>query len=80
MYQKKVAYGRKGFPWVKEIYPGNISYEKGICPVAEDLQDRAMMGLPLCLHNYSDPETDLVIRAFHKVWNQLDVLRHLDRK
>jgi dTDP-4-amino-4,6-dideoxygalactose transaminase len=80
MYQKKVAYGRKGFPWVKEIYPGNISYEKGICPVAEDLHDRAMMGLPLCLHNYSDPETDLVIRAFHKVWNQLDVLRHLDRK
>jgi dTDP-4-amino-4,6-dideoxygalactose transaminase len=78
MYQKIMAYGSKGFPWVKEVYRGSVSYHKGICPIAEDLQDNSMIGLSLCLHNYTDRETDLVIQAFHKVWNQLDVLRDLD--
>ena len=75
MYQQKIGYGSKGFPWTPEIYRGRVSYAKGICPVAEDLHERGLMGLLLCLHNYSEAETDLVIRAFHKVWGQMESLR-----
>ena len=37
MYQKKIAFGSKGFPWT--IAHSKISYKKGICPVAERLHD-----------------------------------------
>ncbi len=75
IYQRKIAYGAKGFPWVPEIYKGNVSYEKGICPVAERLHGSAMIGLQPCLHEYADEETDLVISAFRKVWRGMEGLR-----
>ncbi|HUL00983.1 MAG TPA: DegT/DnrJ/EryC1/StrS family aminotransferase, partial [Nitrospirota bacterium] len=74
MYQRKIAYGSKGFPWIAGNYISSISYNKGICPVAEALHDDAMMGLLLCMHDFNDQEVDLVIKAFRKVWEQLDKL------
>ena len=29
MYQHKIAYGTKGFPWSAKFYKGNVSYQKG---------------------------------------------------
>jgi perosamine synthetase len=75
LYQQKIAYGRKGFPWVPEIYKGEVSYAKGICPRAEELNDRSFIGIEICLHDYFPDDVDLVIRAFRKVWSQLDRLR-----
>ena len=40
MYQKKIAYGSKGFPWTAAICKRDVSYAKGICPVAEELHDK----------------------------------------
>jgi len=74
MYQKKMAYGSRGFPWSGGLYQGNVSYARGLCPVAEDLHHQSMLGLILCMHNYDDNETDQVIAAFHKVWNRLEGL------
>ncbi|MBN1392871.1 MAG: DegT/DnrJ/EryC1/StrS family aminotransferase [Sedimentisphaerales bacterium] len=71
VYQKKTAYGTKGFPWNSEFYKGDVSYQKGICPVAEKLQDSRYVGIGMCLHKYTDKETDLIIQAFHKVWSNL---------
>ena len=70
MYQQKIAYGKKGFPWT--ISKREISYEKGICPIAEDLNDNKYFGIEMCLYEYSSDEIDLMINAFHKVWNNLD--------
>ncbi len=47
MYQKKTAYGSKGFPWT--IANRDISYEKGICPNAEKLNDATYLGLAMCM-------------------------------
>jgi hypothetical protein len=74
MYQKKMAYGSRGFPWSGGLYQGNVSYARGLCPVAEDLHQQSMLGLILCMHNYDDGETDQVIAAFRKVWNRLEEL------
>lgn len=71
MYQNKIAYGKKGFPWSAEFYRGNVSYQKGICPVAEKLQDHRYIGIGMCLHRYTDEETGLIIQAFRKVWGNL---------
>jgi perosamine synthetase len=75
MYQKKMAYGSKGFPWTSDICRREVSYEKGICPVAEKLHDSTFLGYEMCLHDLSDSEVDLLISAFHKVWGQLPSLQ-----
>jgi perosamine synthetase len=77
MYQQKIAYGSKGFPWSIGDHHSHVSYEKGICPVAEHFHQDAMIGLLLCMYDFNDQQVDLVIKAFHKVWGQLDKLRDL---
>ena len=72
MYQNKIAYGSKGFPWT--IANREISYEKGICPTAERLNDKEYFGIEICLHEYNNDEVDLTIEAFQKVWNSLEEL------
>ena len=74
IYQKKIAYGSKGFPWTSELCKRDVSYKKGICPMAESFQDKQYMGIELCLHRYKDEEIDLVIQAFQKVWRNLEKL------
>ena len=63
MYQKKIAYGTKGFPWNAEFTKRSICYDKGICPVAEELHDKTMFGLALCRYDLSDDDiiTDIIL-------------------
>jgi perosamine synthetase len=75
MYQEKIAYGSKGFPWTADFARKNISYAKGICPVAERLNDESYLGFGMCVYDLNDNDIDLVIKSFHKVWNNLDQLR-----
>ena len=75
MYQKKMAYGSQGFPWTSSICQREVSYEKGICPVAEDLHDRSFIGFSTCLHDLDDDDVDLIVAAFHKVWANLALLK-----
>jgi len=74
MYQKKIAFGSKGFPWTSDISKREVNYEKGICPVAEELQDQSYMGIFMCMKELRDEDVDLIVKAFEKVWNQLDQL------
>lgn len=75
MYQKKIAYGSKGFPWTSDICQREVDYSKGICPVAEDLHEVSFLGFGICSYEFKDDEVDLIIEAFHKVWRNLDQLR-----
>jgi dTDP-4-amino-4,6-dideoxygalactose transaminase len=75
MYQQKIAYGSNGFPWSSDICKRDVSYEKGICPVAEKLHDSTYMGLSTCMHALSDDDIAGIAKAFSKVWNNLDELR-----
>ena len=75
MYQKKIAYGSKGFPWKSDICKRDVSYTKGICPVAEKLDESSFVGFAMCLHELYEEDVDLVAKAFLKVWANLDMLR-----
>ncbi len=74
LYQHKIAYGRNGFPWNSGFYKGDVRYTKGICPVAEELNDSRYLGMGMCSYEYCDDDIDLIIRAFHKVWGSLEKL------
>lgn len=71
MYQQKIAYGSKGFPWTSEICRRDVSYGPGICPVAEELQQKSYLGYAMCLNDLADDDVDLIVAAFHKVWGKM---------
>lgn len=79
IYQRKIAYGSSGFPWNSSLCRRPIDYGKGICPVAEELQDASYLGLHWCAHELDRDEVDLLIAAFRKVWSRLHTLRKLPR-
>lgn len=71
-FQERIVYGKTHFPWT--INKSNITYEKGICPVSENLEDETYLGYQMCMHEMSDNEIDLFISAFKKVWKNLEYL------
>jgi dTDP-4-amino-4,6-dideoxygalactose transaminase len=75
IFQQKIAYGSRGFPWTSDICQREVSYEKGICPVAEDMNDRRYLGYAMCLHELSEADVDSIIQAFQKVWRHLELLK-----
>ncbi len=75
LFQKKIAYGTKGFPWVSGISRDDISYKKGICPIAEDLHDRSFLGFLICTFDLTEDDIALIGSAFHKVWKHIDSLK-----
>lgn len=75
MYQQKIAYGSKGFPWTSDICHRDVDYSHGICPVAEQLHESAYLGFEMCLNDLADADVDLMVQAFHKVWTQLELLK-----
>ena len=75
IFQKKIAYGNKGFPWKSEFSNNQISYEKGICPVAEELQDKLYLGYEMCLHELDDADVKKIINVFEKVWMNISHLK-----
>jgi len=75
MYQQKTAYGSKGFPWSSDICHREVSYKKGICPVAEELHEFTYLGFAMCKHELSTQDIDLIGQAFRKVWSKMNELR-----
>jgi dTDP-4-amino-4,6-dideoxygalactose transaminase len=78
MYQKKIAYGSKGFPWTSDICHRDVSYAKGICPIAEELHDKTFLGFETCVHELGNADVDLIVAAFRKVWDQMGELASRD--
>jgi dTDP-4-amino-4,6-dideoxygalactose transaminase len=74
IFQRKQAYGTKGFPWNSEFTKRDINYNKGICPVSESLEDKNYLGFQMCLFEMDEIEVDLMISSFQKVWKNLEHL------
>jgi len=75
MYQQKIAYGSEGFPWVSDSYISNISYDKGISPIAEELHESTFLGYQMCLNDLTNNDISLIVSAFIKVWNNLKYMK-----
>jgi dTDP-4-amino-4,6-dideoxygalactose transaminase len=71
MFQDKIAYGSKGFPFISPYSRKDINYLKGICPVTEKMHEKELFIHEL-MHPFMD-ETDMidVVKAFQKVWDNI---------
>ena len=75
LYQKKIAFGSRGFPWSSDICRREVDYSKGICPVAEGLNDQSFIGFGMCMYDLTIEDIFQIALAFKKVWANLDSLR-----
>jgi perosamine synthetase len=75
LFQQRIAYGTGGFPWTSPYASRDVQYGPGTCPVAEELHARSFLGLSLCMVELGPEDAQLVVDAFHKVWQQLPALR-----
>ncbi len=77
LFKNRIAYGSNGFPWSSDICKREVTYSEGLCPVAEKLHDETFIGLGLCAHMYDEAEVELMIQAFHKVWENREQLKSI---
>ncbi|MDH5524801.1 MAG: DegT/DnrJ/EryC1/StrS family aminotransferase [Desulfobulbaceae bacterium] len=74
LYQQKIAYGSRGFPWTSGICHRDVDYSKGICPVAERHNDSTYLGIGMCVYDLTDENVDMIVTSFQKVWKNLELL------
>ena len=72
MFQKKIAYGTKNFPW--SLTKKKFSYKKGICPVSEELHDKSFINFEVCLYDLSMRDIKNILTVFKKVWEDLGII------
>ncbi len=67
MYQKRIAFGRDGFPFTYPGYTGEVSYRRGICPVVERMHFEEVIFTNACHAGIGEEEVDDLAAAFRKV-------------
>lgn len=75
LFQKKIAFGSKGFPFSQPVYNGELRYDKGICPVCEKMSEAELFYHELMHAEMNRNDLDDVVLAFHKVWQHRDTLK-----
>jgi len=69
LYQEKIAFGSQGYPFNE-----NAHYEKGLCPVTEDMHTNRLVTHEFMRPGMSQKDLDDVVRAFEKVWHYKEEL------
>jgi dTDP-4-amino-4,6-dideoxygalactose transaminase len=67
LYQQRIAFGSHGFPFSYEGYKGKVSYDRGICPVAERMWEKELMVTNVCRAGVTQQDLMDVVLAFEKV-------------
>lgn len=75
VYQQRIAFGKDGFPFTYSGYKGQVSYDRGICPVTERMYADELLYTDLCHANITQRDLDDVIDAVYKVIENRDALR-----
>lgn len=73
IFQEKIAFGAKGFPWNLTENGLKMDYSKGICPVAEELHETSFLGFEICLFELYDQDVEDIISIFKGVWEKFDL-------
>jgi dTDP-4-amino-4,6-dideoxygalactose transaminase len=75
LFQKKIVYGSKGFPFKFSGHQGSAVYSEGICPVVERMHKKQVFIHEFIQPQMSQEDLDDVVMAFDKVYNNIKELR-----
>lgn len=74
LYQRKICFGKSGFPFTASSRNADISYQRGLCPTTERLQDREIMLTNAIYPPLTDADIDRFVEAVGKVLANRDAL------
>ena len=77
IFRKKIAFGKSGLPWTLPHSRKNISYKKGICPIAEEYHAKSFIGFANCTLDFTDKDFLNFEKAFDKVCSQIHLLKKI---
>jgi perosamine synthetase len=69
MYQHKKVYNQTQFPFSLIDNPIQ-QYDKGICPVTEDMYENRIIVADVCRFPYTESDIDNVLEAIDKIWSE----------
>ncbi len=67
MFKEKICFGKKGYPFTANSRNDKIKYEKGLCPVAERLNDKEVILTNIIYPPITINDMDGFIKAIKKV-------------
>jgi dTDP-4-amino-4,6-dideoxygalactose transaminase len=76
VFQRRIAIGSHGWPFTLT----ERRYEKGMCPVAENLFEKSLLEFCVCSYAMSESEQGGVIEAFRKVFANLSALAEHEKR
>lgn len=71
LFQKRIAFGKNGYPFNLS----DVSYEKGICPVAERMHEKELFAHEFMRPPAARKDLDDVVKAFNKVYKFREELK-----
>ncbi|HEV3142171.1 MAG TPA: DegT/DnrJ/EryC1/StrS family aminotransferase [Vicinamibacterales bacterium] len=75
VYQRRIAFGRDGFPFTYPGYKGRVRYDRGICPVTERMHDSEMLLTAICHAGTMRRDLEDFVAGCAKVSDNLAELR-----
>jgi hypothetical protein len=76
LFQQKIAFGKKGWPFTGGQAFRDVSYARGICPVSEEMHFDKLINHELMRPFMTQADLDDVVNAFGKVWeNRSELLQ-----
>jgi dTDP-4-amino-4,6-dideoxygalactose transaminase len=75
VYQRRIGLGRDGFPFTYSGYKGQVSYERGICPVTERMHFEELIYANICHANIAKSDLVDVVAGFEKLMANLHEIK-----
>lgn len=72
MYNKKIAYGSKGFPW--SLSKKNYNYINQNLIIAEELHHKTFLSFEICLFDLSNNDVKKIYKCFEYAWKTLKIV------
>ena len=73
IYQKKICYGKKNFPW--SLSKKKINYKKGLCPNAENLHSKSFLSFGISFYDLNKQDVLNIFMIFKKTWGKIGLLK-----
>ena len=79
MFKQKICFGKNGFPFTANSRNNEIRYEKGLCPVAERLNDKEVLLTNIIYPPITVGDMDGFVKSIKKViYYAKEISQHLE--
>jgi len=80
LFQRKLAYGRSGYPFANSLYKGQVDYNPARLPNAHQVHDKEYLGFFLMGWPNTTDDMEDIVAAFNKIVANRDALAAYERE